>query len=941
MRKNIFRVLCVSLIMLAGFIFIEDGHSLEHPSYEIQARLNTKNMLSASEIVEFTNNSSKNIRELFFHIYANRQYSKKEQNFMMRYAGYFKVNPYPEGFESGKLHIEGIEQNGEELAFAIEGKDETLLKVDLKRELRPGQSIKIAIDFSVKIPHAYGRFGWHKNILKMSQWYPVLAVLSEDGWNKNPFYPFHRPFFSESANYSVRLTVPQSQVVVHSGYSEAETQNEDGSKTIDIKTEAPIREFTFAMSPDYKVVESIANNVKVKSYYLPGREYHGKEAAGIAHDVIKFYSEQFCDYPYREFSIVPVHLAYGGEQMSNLVFIDTRVYELPKFLKRYFDFMISHETGHQWFYNLVGMDEFQEMWLEEGVNSYFNLEYLENKYGRNAEVAQLPEWMEKYKWLLPNFSFRQARDFRYKIISRLKLDHAVVGKLSSFQEPSSIFSITYGKGSRVIGMLKDQIGDEVFARVFKRIFEEYRFKNLNQKDFIRVCEEESGKDLQSFFTQWLMTDKKLNYAIQEVRDNKITLVNKGTLVMAAEVEVEFEDGNKETFVWQGDKETEKVSLSGASRIKNVTIDPDQVLLDIDQTNNYWPRRINVKPVPIYLSLYEIPVVLPEDSYNLVFGPEMMGQGMGVKASLQKPYDQIFYMSTGYEIGEGLHKSTAGYQINNLFKSQLAAGFEISNRTDYDGDEDLVSGKAYLRQELWPARYGLADSNDHITLYLVRNRGVDGSLAMSSREDDRNTSYLKRNEAIVGTLLHLGRVGGYPDPSRGYSVDVMAESSGHFLGATQYFYRGSIDTSFYKPVTNKSTLAFRFKVAGGYPNDKNLFELGGMDGLRGYDRKTIRGSRALLGSIEYRFPIKEDIHMSFFDNIMGLEAVHGVVFFDAGQSWFKDIDESTLKKDVGLGLRFHMSLGSFLEKVVVRVDAAKAINDSSEDTQFWFGINQAF
>ena len=69
----------------------------------------------------------------------------------------------------------------------------------------------------------------------------------------------------------------------------------------------------------------------------------GKQALEIARDVMKFYSQRFGPYPYGEFSIAPVHLGYGGEQMSNMIFIDTRVFELPKILDRYFDFLISHE----------------------------------------------------------------------------------------------------------------------------------------------------------------------------------------------------------------------------------------------------------------------------------------------------------------------------------------------------------------------------------------------------------------------------------------------------------------------------------------------------------------------------------------------------------------------------------------------------------------------
>jgi len=137
------------------------------------------------------------------------------------------------------------------------------------------------------------------------------------------------------------------------------------------------------------------------------------------------------------------------------------------------------------------------------------------------------------------------------------------------------------------------------------------------------------------------------------------------------------------------------------------------------------------------------------------------------------------------------------------------------------------------------------------------------------------------------------------------------------------------------------LAARIKYGWGYPNDKNLYELGGINGLRGYDRKTLRGSHMALGALEFRFPLKEDIDLSFLDNIFRLDGISGVIFIEAGQNWFNDIDDTKLRRDAGGGLRFTFSMGSFLEKAMLRVDVAQAVDDSDEDPYAWVGVNQAF
>ncbi len=913
----------------------------DFPRYTIDARIDLPaKTITASQTVQFTNTSSKDIREVYFRVYPNRHYTIKEKKFMQRYAAFFKVNPFPNGFPAPKMDVASVLADGAAAGASIEGEDQTVLKVSLPKPLAAGESVAIKMDFSIGIPHAYGRFGWHENVVALARWYPILSVLDDAGWHNEPFYPFHRPFYSQSAHYEVNLNVPREAVVIHTGELRTEKAGEAGRKVLAIATSEPVREFALAMSPDYKLKESEWEGIKVRAYYLPGDDFYGQLALEDAQGLMAYYTKLFGPYPYREFSIAPVYLGYGGEQMPNLIFIDTRVFRLPKPLVRYFDFMISHETGHQWFYNLVGVDEFSEMWLEEGVNSYFLLEYLESKYGKDAPVVEVPH---RLGGLMPNFSFRGARDTRYRMIARTRFDHPVTGKLSSFQEPSSIFSLTYGKGAGVVSMLRYLVGDEAFERIFRTLFVEYKFKNLSREEFVALCERESKLDLDWFFDEWLTTKKVCDFAVKGVAGNEIVLENKGEIEMPRQMRVSFAHTPEKIMkVERWDRKIEEVALDTSDRITGVELDPGHELLDIDRTNNVWPRRIRPKFVPLYFGVYDIPVFLPDDSYNWVTGPEIGSGGIGLKTSLQKPYDWNVYAASDYEFGESLSHSRLGAIRKNLFHSFTSAGVEVFNTQDYDsGEQDLAGGKIFLRTELWPAPYGIGDINDHVTLYLLRNRSLSGELTGEGLEDSRNLSYLEKNEAIVGTTLHFGRSGPYPDPLQGYELDTTVESSQHMLGATQFFYRSSLDGSVYQPVTTHTRIAWRLKYGWGFPDDKNLYELGGPDGLRGFDRKSVRGANALLGSVEYRFPFKEDLKWSAFDHWLGLESVGGVVFFDGGRAWYDDFSDPDFSKDAGAGLRLTVNFGSFLEKAVLRMDVAQALDRPKEETHFWVGLNQAF
>lgn len=933
-KKNLKIFFCLGLISfwVNALLFAQTP-----PEYKIEAVLDTTNhTIKANQLITFTNDSKNPVSEVFFHIYPNRKYTEKEKAFLYRYAAYFKIKPFPDGFQSGGLKIGYIKTDAQNLNYDIEGSDQTILKVNLPKPLSPGASIKLKIAFEVAIPHAIGRFGWHKDIIALCRWYPMLSVLNEQGWCNWPSYPYHQPYFSDAANYKLKLTVPQNQTVIHTGLLKEETANSDGTKTVFLETEFPVRDFGLAVSASYKVYSLDFGGVKINSYYLAGTEFFAKKAAESSRDLMGFYTKKFGPYPYKEFSIAPVYLGYGGTQLSNLVFIDTRAYYLPRFLVRYFDFLIAHETGHQWLYNLVGSDECNQMWIDEGFNSYFILQYLEAKYGKDAKVMVLPEFL---KPVIPNFSFRQGSIDRYVYTVKNGLDRPVLGSLSSFQEPSSIFSITYSKGSRVVAMLNYILGDEAFGRLMKRYFKEYRFKNISVGEIRRIAEEESKKDLKEFFKAWLNTKEFCDYAVKAVDKNKVVIEKIGAIAMPVQTKIMLKSGREVIDNWDGVSKEHRIILNDGDVVKSVYIDPETELLEPDKVNNHWPIPLNAQPVPLYFFAYEVPVFLPQDKYSWIFGPQVT-EGLGFKTSFQRPNDFIAYASSGYNFDSANINSRAGYQIKHLFNRQLSAGVEVFKIDDTDGKENTQGLKGYLRQELWPVPYGLSQVNDQITLYFLRDTEIKNTYLLGL-ENINNLHYRKTDEAIIGLALNLDRSGTFPDPQMGWKFGAVQELAGHMFGGDEYFWRESFELTKYHSFIPSQTLATHFKIGWGTPDDKNLFQLGGPLGLRGYPRKSIEGAKAILANIEYRFPVLKDTHLRVLDNIINFSSLGGVVFFDAGKAWFNDFDKMDFKKDVGLGLRLGIDIAGFLENVILRLDFARAVRDKKEDNRVWFGINHAF
>jgi len=543
------------------------------------------------------------------------------------------------------------------------------------------------------------------------------------------------------------------------------------------------------------------------------------------------------------------------------------------------------------------------------------------------------------KWLIPNFSFQRAQVDRYIFVAKNGIDRPVIGELSSFKEPSAIFSITYGKGSKIVGMLKGVLGDEIFAKTMKRYFKEYAFKNISADKLKELASFESGKDLNDFFNSWLKTKQVCDYALKNVDGEYATVTNLGQITMPLDIKITDDQGKVSRYSWDGRGPEKVLSAGSGRRVFSAEIDSDNKVLDVDRVNNNWPRKLSLRLVPLYSAVYEIPAILKEDSYNLIAGPQV--GDWGIKASLQKPQDNILYISGGYNFGEERFKNVVGFEQKHLGNKMRKLGIEAYNYQGIGEGTDQEGLKVYLRQDLWPASYGLLDENDHFAFYFLRDRNFNGAISSGSLEGISNLHYRQEDEAIFGVNFKFGRYGAYPDPYFGWKLNAVLENAQHVLGGQDYFWRFSPQLIRYFGLSPKQKLATRAKIGLGYPSDKGLFQLGGQDGLRGYPYKTVNGSQAIMFSGEYRLDLKNNLDFSFCDRIVALKKVQAVGFFDVGKAWFLSFNDRDFKKDLGLGLRFYLDLAGTVENIIIRLDAARAVNDPKEDTHFWFGVSHAF
>ncbi|HHV74492.1 MAG TPA: M1 family metallopeptidase [Thermoanaerobacterium sp.] len=476
-KKYIWLVILVAAIGL--LIYFAPIKNSNRTVYNMDLKYNDKDKtIIGTEVVDFINTDDVNLSEVYMHLYPNAFKDKSKVPFTKEEMGL----AYPNGFKPGYIEINGVTfGKNEKATYSIDQKTGEILKILLPKKLGKGDRISFAIGFKVQIPPSCGRFGYGNNTIQVTNFYPILSVYDQNGWNNDPYYALGDPFYSDVSNYKVKLAVPKGMEVATTGVVKSKTRQGDMDV---LNIDAPdVRDFAVVMSSKFKVAEGDVDGIKVKSYYFD--EDSGLKALKYAQDAIRFYNSYIGKYPYKEYSVVESDFYMGGMEYPNLVFISKDLYSKDNLFN--LEYVIAHETAHQWWYGVVGNNEVREAWLDEGLTEYTTIMYIERYYGKATADAV----------------FKSIISGEFYKFSKTNKDDAMVKTLGQFKDWNDYTNIVYNKGAMVFNELRNLIGDEKFKEVLDKYYSEYKYKNATTQNLIDVVDSVTGKDTGGFFEEWL------------------------------------------------------------------------------------------------------------------------------------------------------------------------------------------------------------------------------------------------------------------------------------------------------------------------------------------------------------------------------------------------------------------------------------------------------
>lgn len=435
--------------------------------------------IKGSEKVIYINQEEKALGNLYFHLYPNAFKTKDRVPFEEKEI----TRAYPNGFSSGYIEINDINEGKKPINYKIMGEGSTILRVTPSKPIEPGDKIELFMDFQVKLPNTVGRMGYGDHTVNITNWFPILAVYDERGWNLDPYYAIGDPFYSEVANYKVTTVIPTKYQLATTG-NVTKIHERKENKTYEIEADL-VRNFAMILSKKFDVQEAMLENTKIISYSIEGIK--GREALQYGLDSLKIFNALFGNYPYDQLSIVACDFFIGGMEYPNVVMIGQQLYEMEEDFP--LEYVVAHEVAHQWWYGIVGNNEVREPWLDEALTEYSTLMYFEKKYGPHIK-EQIFEKMIKAQ---------------YENYVKFETDkgEGILRSLREFDSSWQYSSIVYSKGAMFIHELREEMGEEAFLRALREYFEAFKFKNASTEDFYNICQKNSRKDLNYLFNQWL------------------------------------------------------------------------------------------------------------------------------------------------------------------------------------------------------------------------------------------------------------------------------------------------------------------------------------------------------------------------------------------------------------------------------------------------------
>jgi hypothetical protein len=500
-------------IILPVAVVSQKNYWQQEVNFRLQATLNDeKHDVNGMAQIEYINHSPDTLGFIWFHLWPNAYKSDQtafsEQMLINGRTDFYFSKDAQRGYINRlNFKVNGVTANTEDHPNYVD-----VVKLVLSTPLLPGGTINITTPFHVQLPENFSRGGHTGQSYQVSQWYPKPAVYDVKGWHPMPYLD-QGEFYSEFGSYEVRITVPENYVVAATGELQEETEKQwlltrnnfpvyknspvneqrksssggaqpirpgkklpvllfppsaSKTKTITYKQDN-IHDFAWFADKRYRVLQDkvqlpSGRTVTCYSYYLPEHDALWNKSIGYIKDAIVSHSRLVGEYPYNTVSVVEAKMGfYGGMEYPTITAIS------GKYDEKSLDLVISHELGHNWFYGILASNEREHPWMDEGMNSYYDSRYEQEKYPKPIKKKKQP--------IRLSFGTNET----LQVLYATKKDQPI--ETPSYQFTASNYNfIAYSKTAKWLAAIEERMGRAAFDSMMQGYYRNWQFKHPSPED---------------------------------------------------------------------------------------------------------------------------------------------------------------------------------------------------------------------------------------------------------------------------------------------------------------------------------------------------------------------------------------------------------------------------------------------------------------------------
>jgi len=399
----------------------------------------------------------------------------------------FRLYPNLESY-GGQMQVSNVTADGAPVTPKLDDTN-TVLIIPLPATLEAGASVTLEMDFTTVIEvgeeHLYAQFSYLEGVLALPNAYPVLSVFEPgQGWWQVTDHPQGDAVYSETAFYLVDITAPADLILVASGSEIDMTTNGDGTLTHHYA--APLmRDFALMANSRYVTLTGEQDGVTVNLYYDPGvRRGTSAAQAGLqmALDAVRIYNTSFGPYPFSELDFVQTPTSAGGIEYPGLIVVTDDIWDASD---PFFEFVIVHETAHQWWYSLVGNDQTRDPWIDESLAQFSVAVYVHDLEGEAGYEGSIEFYTSQYEDFIATYPDQK--------IGLPVIDY----------EDNAYFYMIYEKGPLFYAELAETYGYAQVITMLQDYFAAYRYEIAEPGDLLESFETSLGEDLDVLFEEWV------------------------------------------------------------------------------------------------------------------------------------------------------------------------------------------------------------------------------------------------------------------------------------------------------------------------------------------------------------------------------------------------------------------------------------------------------